>query len=45
MCSLIEENCDRLGYLMVSNNNAAYETAFTVSVDLLVMDAQLVFRK
>ena len=34
---LIEENCDRLGLdLMVSNNNAAYETAFTVSVDLLL---------
>ena len=33
---LIEENCDRLSLdLMVSNNNAAYETAFTVSVDLL----------
>ena len=33
---LIEEQCQRLGLdLMVNNNNAAYETAFTVSVDLL----------
>ncbi len=33
---LIEEECDRLGLsLMVQNNSAAYETPFTVSVDLI----------
>jgi 3,4-dihydroxy 2-butanone 4-phosphate synthase/GTP cyclohydrolase II len=33
---LIEDRCDELGLdLMVSQNNAAYETPFTVSVDLL----------
>ena len=33
---LIEDRCDELQLdLMVHNNNAAYETAFTVSVDLL----------
>lgn len=33
---LIEDRCDELGLeLMVSRNNAAYETPFTVSVDLL----------
>jgi 3,4-dihydroxy 2-butanone 4-phosphate synthase/GTP cyclohydrolase II len=33
---LPEEHCDALGLeLMVSNNTAQYETAFTVSVDLL----------
>jgi len=32
---LLEERCDQLGLkLMVKNNSAAYETAFTVSVDL-----------
>ncbi|MFT5858886.1 MAG: 3,4-dihydroxy 2-butanone 4-phosphate synthase/GTP cyclohydrolase II [Flavobacteriaceae bacterium] len=32
---LLEEHCDKLGLpLMVKNNSAAYETAFTVSVDL-----------
>lgn len=33
---LIEERCDELGLdLMVQSNNAAYETPFTVSVDLI----------
>src|ERR1700681_2050663 len=33
---LIEERCDELGLeLMVNNNTALHETAFTVSVDLL----------
>jgi 3,4-dihydroxy 2-butanone 4-phosphate synthase/GTP cyclohydrolase II len=33
---LIEDRCDELGLeLMVNSNNAAYETPFTVSVDLL----------
>ncbi len=33
---LIEDRCDELGLeLMVSHNNAAYETPFTVSVDLI----------
>ncbi len=33
---LLAERCDDLGLdLMVSNNNAAYETPFTVSVDLI----------
>ena len=33
---LIEDRCDELGLeLMVSQNNAAYETPFTVSVDLI----------
>ncbi|MBI1288066.1 MAG: bifunctional 3,4-dihydroxy-2-butanone-4-phosphate synthase/GTP cyclohydrolase II [Flavobacteriales bacterium] len=33
---LVEERCDELGLeLMVKNNNAAYETPFTVSVDLI----------
>ena len=33
---LIEERCDELGLdLMVQTNNAAYETPFTVSVDLM----------
>src|SRR5664279_2396388 len=33
---LIEERCDQLGLeLMVNNNTALHETAFTVSVDLL----------
>src|SRR6187431_3246663 len=33
---LIEERCDALGLeLMVNNNTALHETAFTVSVDLL----------
>lgn len=33
---LIEEECDRLGLeLMVQHNSAAYETPFTVSVDLI----------
>ena len=33
---LIEDRCDELGLdLMVRSNNAAYETPFTVSVDLL----------
>jgi len=33
---LVEEKCDELGLdLMVYNNNAAYETPFTVSVDLM----------
>ncbi len=32
---LVEDRCDELGLdLMVHNNNAAYETPFTVSVDL-----------
>ena len=37
VCSaLIEDRCDELDLpLMVRNNNAAYETPFTVSVDLL----------
>lgn len=34
--SLLEERCDALGLeLMVNNNTALHETAFTVSVDLL----------
>ena len=34
--SLLEERCDELGLeLMVNNNTALHETAFTVSVDLL----------
>lgn len=34
--ALIEERCDELGLeLMVNNNTALHETAFTVSVDLL----------
>ena len=34
--SLLEERCDELDLpLMVRNNNAAYETPFTISVDLL----------
>jgi len=33
---LIEEECDRLGLeLMVQSNSAAYETPFTISVDLM----------
>lgn len=33
---LIEEECDRLGLeLMVQTNSAAYETPFTVSIDLI----------
>jgi len=33
---IIEDRCDELGLdLMVMNNNAAYETPFTVSVDLI----------
>ena len=33
---LVEQKCDELGLeLMVHNNNAAYETPFTVSVDLI----------
>jgi 3,4-dihydroxy 2-butanone 4-phosphate synthase/GTP cyclohydrolase II len=33
---LVEDRCDELGLdLMVYNNNAAYETPFTVSVDLI----------
>ena len=33
---LIEDRCEQLGLeLMVQNNNAAYETPFTVSVDLI----------
>ncbi len=33
---LIEDRCDDLGLeLMVSNNSAAYETPFTVSIDLI----------
>ncbi|PRY90756.1 bifunctional 3,4-dihydroxy-2-butanone-4-phosphate synthase/GTP cyclohydrolase II [Mongoliibacter ruber] len=33
---LIEDRCDKLGLeLMVGNNTAAYETPFTVSVDLI----------
>lgn len=33
---LVEDRCDELGLeLMVSSNNAAFETPFTVSVDLL----------
>ncbi|MEX1002719.1 MAG: 3,4-dihydroxy-2-butanone-4-phosphate synthase [Crocinitomicaceae bacterium] len=33
---LIEEECDRLGLeMMVQSNSAAYETPFTVSVDLM----------
>jgi 3,4-dihydroxy 2-butanone 4-phosphate synthase / GTP cyclohydrolase II len=35
-CSLIEERCDELGLeMMVGKNTAAYETNFTVSVDLI----------
>src|SRR5207342_1199376 len=34
--ALVEERCDELGLeLMVNNNTALHETAFTVSVDLL----------
>src|SRR6187402_3951731 len=34
--SLLEERCEELGLeLMVNNNTALHETAFTVSVDLL----------
>ncbi len=34
--SLLEDRCDELGLeLMVNNNTALHETAFTVSVDLL----------
>jgi len=33
---LVEERCDELGLpLMVDNNSAAYETPFTVSIDLI----------
>lgn len=33
---LVEDRCEELGLnLMVANNNAAYETPFTVSVDLI----------
>ena len=33
---LVEDECDRLGLeLMVSSNSAAYETPFTVSIDLI----------
>ncbi|MDE0872094.1 MAG: 3,4-dihydroxy-2-butanone-4-phosphate synthase, partial [Flavobacteriales bacterium] len=33
---LVEDRCDELGLeLMVQTNNAAYETPFTVSVDLM----------
>ena len=33
---LVEERCEELGLnLMVESNNAAYETPFTVSVDLI----------
>lgn len=33
---LIEDRCDQLGLnLMVTNNSAAYETPFTISVDLI----------
>lgn len=35
-CSLIEDRCEELGLeLMVGKNTAAYETNFTVSVDLI----------
>ncbi len=35
-CSLIEDRCDELGLeMMVGKNTAAYETNFTVSVDLI----------
>lgn len=35
-CSLIEDRCDELGLeLMVGSNTAAFETPFTVSVDLI----------
>ena len=35
-CSLLEDRCNDLGLdLMVRNNSAAYETPFTVSVDLI----------
>ncbi len=35
-CSIPEERCDELGLtMMVGSNTAAYETPFTVSVDLL----------
>src|SRR5580765_6196739 len=35
-CALLEDRCDELGLeLMVNNNTALHETAFTVSVDLL----------
>ena len=34
--ALVEDRCDELGLeLMVNNNTALHETAFTVSVDLL----------
>ena len=34
--AVIEDRCDELGlHLMVDNNSAAYETPFTVSVDLI----------
>jgi 3,4-dihydroxy 2-butanone 4-phosphate synthase/GTP cyclohydrolase II len=34
--ALLEDRCDELGLeLMVNNNTALHETAFTVSVDLL----------
>lgn len=33
---LVEDRCDKLGLeLMVTNNSAAYETPFTVSIDLI----------
>ena len=33
---LVEDECDRLGLnLMVQSNSAAYETPFTVSIDLI----------
>ncbi|TXC76086.1 bifunctional 3,4-dihydroxy-2-butanone-4-phosphate synthase/GTP cyclohydrolase II [Luteibaculum oceani] len=36
---LVEDRCDELGLdLMVQSNNAAYETPFTVSVDLIADD-------
>ena len=43
--ALLEERCDELSLeLMVNNNTAFHETAFTVSVDFLDMDVQQVFR-
>jgi 3,4-dihydroxy 2-butanone 4-phosphate synthase/GTP cyclohydrolase II len=43
--ALVEDRCDELGLeLMVNNNTALHETAFTVSVDLLGHGCSQVFQ-
>ena len=45
ICAPLSRRCDELGLeLMVNNNTALHETAFTVSVDLLGNGAPPVFQ-